>query len=193
MGIEIPNNNMKDVLDKTILEDKKHYKKLAENYVKSQTSVLMTSRFTDETKEQNERYKEKNKMKGRSLYGCPGPVSISVPLDIDMIVLEMNNDTNRIIGIGKVKNKPNIGTVNIYENRNYNRYKYVGKNNICREEMNEEEEILMRVFDNLCFKGNKHMKRGQGLKAFPSELLYRMSTRINLIAFLQNMFDRRKS
>ena len=184
---------MKDIVVHNSLLDRTHYKKLAKNYVNSQTAVLMTSRFTDETKEQNETYKEMNKMKGRSLYGCPGPVSVSILLDIDMIVLEMNNDTNRIVGIGKVKNKPNVGTVNIYENRNYNRYKYVGKYNIRREEMNEEEEILMRVFDNLCFKGNKHMKRGQGLKAFPSELLFRMSPRMNLIEFLQKMFERRKT
>ena len=55
---------------------------------------LFTSRFTNETWNQNQKYKEKIGWKG-SLYGAPRRVKQSLPLNRFMFVLEMNNDTNQ--------------------------------------------------------------------------------------------------
>ena len=57
--------------------------------------------------------------------------------------------------------------------------------------MNIEEETIMKVFDILCFKGNRHMKRGQGLKMFPSRMLFNVRKKIDLVEFIRNMFKKR--
>jgi hypothetical protein len=54
--------------------------------------------------------------------------------------------------------------------------------------VNEEEEKVMQIFDILCFTGNRHMKRGQGLKSFPVDMLYRCSKKLDLVKFIGNMF-----
>ena len=105
----------------------------------------------------------------------------------------MNNDTNKIMGIGMVRNKPNINKYRVYREGNYNRYVYVGSKRIGREEMDTEEDKIMQVFDVLCFKGNKHMKRGQGLKSFPIDMLFRCSRRLDLVDFISKMFKKRLS
>jgi hypothetical protein len=57
--------------------------------------------------------------------------------------------------------------------------------------MTEEEDHIMQVFDILCFKGNQHMKRGQGLKTFPIDMLYKCSHRLDLVKFIAEMFKSR--
>jgi hypothetical protein len=59
--------------------------------------------------------------------------------------------------------------------------------------MSEDEETIMKAFDIICFKGNKHMKRGQGLKSFPTDILYRCSKRMDLVEFISEMFRKRLS
>ena len=103
----------------------------------------------------------------------------------------MNNDTNKIMGIGAIKNHPTMNKYHVYDYGNYNRYVYVGKNRIDRSEMTEQEELAMKIFDILCFKGNTHMKRAQGLKMFPIDMLYRMSRKKDLVDFITNMFKNR--
>jgi hypothetical protein len=54
--------------------------------------------------------------------------------------------------------------------------------------MTEEEENIMRVFDVLCFTGARHMKRLQGIKAFPMDMLYKCSKIMDLLDFITKMF-----
>jgi hypothetical protein len=103
----------------------------------------------------------------------------------------MNNDTNKILGVGMVRNHPFVQKYQVYKNGNYNRYVYVGKTRIDRTQMSEMEEKVMQVFDILCFSGNQHMKRGQGLKSFPADMLYRCSKRMDLVQFIGEMFKTR--
>jgi hypothetical protein len=103
----------------------------------------------------------------------------------------MNNEENRIMGIGLIKNEPNINSFQVYNDNNYNRYVFIGQHRIDRSEMDAQEEIIMKAFDILCFKGNKHMKRGQGLKCFPLEMLFKISHRIDLVEFISSMFKKR--
>ena len=86
---------------------------------------------------------------------------------------------------------PAFGNDYTKHNQNYNRYVFTGKNRIDREDMDDDEEEIMRAFDILCFKGNYHMKRGHGLSAFPPVLLYRIMPVIDLVQFVYNMFDKR--
>jgi hypothetical protein len=106
-------------------------------------------------------------------------------------MLEMNNDKNIIMGISMLRNHPFYNKFSIYENNNFNRYIYIGKYHILREEMTEEEKTIMCVFDILCFTGNTHLKRGANLKQFPLAMLYRCRKKMDLVQFIRNMFWKR--
>ena len=153
---------------------------------------IVTSRFTNTTWLENENYRKKFGEKLGCIYCSPDPVSIQIPIDSILFVLEMNNDLNRIMGIGMIRNHHQINRHHVYDSDNYNRYNYSGKYRIDREDMvSDEEELVMTIFDKLCFTGNKHMKRGQGLKSFPIDILYRCKSKIDLVESVCKMFKRR--
>jgi len=169
--------------------EEKAHKKLVADYKKQIRNFLLTSRFNNSTWCENELFRKEHP-NFNCIYCSPDPVTCSIPIDSVLFVLEMNNDTNKIMGIGMVRNHPILNKFFVYENGNYNRYVYIGKNRISREDMSGEEEQIMQAFDILCFKGNRHMKRGQGLKSFPVDMLYRVSKKIDLdlVNFIGNMF-----
>jgi hypothetical protein len=162
------------------------------DYRTQMRQFIMTSRFNTNTMEENINYRRRQTNIG-CIYCSPGPVTLHIPHESIMFVLEMNNDENKIMGIGMVMNKPRINRYSVYENGNYNRYSFVGNHRIDRTQMNEEEIVIMRVFDILCFTGNRHMKRGQGLTMFPVDMLYKCHKKVDLIEFIRNMFKTRFS
>lgn len=124
---------------------------------------LFTSRFTNETWNQNQKYKEKIGWKG-SLYGAPRRVKQSLPLNRFMFVLEMNNDTNQTLGVGLVRNMVACEKkFKIYEEGNYNRFIYRSKYRIGKEDMSRSEKALLEVFDTILFRGRRHCKLSQGI------------------------------
>jgi len=170
--------------------DKRGYRKQIRLFKKNLRNHILTSRFTNATWNENENYRRRHPNIG-CVYCSPDPISKSIMTDTNLFILEMNNDTNKIIGIGLIKNQSINGKLNVYSKGNYNRYTFIGRTRIDRNEMNEEEDLVMKIFDILCFRGNKHMKRGQGLKSFPVELIYRLSKEIDLIKYIGNMFKQR--
>ena len=166
------------------------HRKVLQNYKKSFRHYLLTSRFNTQTWSENERYREHHPGIG-CLYCCPDGISQSIPIDSVLFVLEMDNDQNKILGVGMVRNRASNKKHYVYTNGNYNRYVYTGAKRIHRADMTEEEDTIMRVFDILCFTGNRHMKRGQGLKSFPVDILYKCSVKIDLVGFIRDMFKRR--
>jgi len=169
----------KETIKRTILND---YKKQSKHF-------LMTTRFNNSTWMENQNYRYRKKI--GCIYCSPEPISKDIPIDSILFILEMNNDTNKIIGLGMVRNHAICGKYNVYENGNYNRYVYVGKYRISREEMTQEEEEIMKFFDILCFTGNKHMKRGQGMKTFPIDVIYKCSKKLDLVEYISQMFKQR--
>ena len=167
-------------------ETKKQKIKLFQNEMKQ---FLLTSRFTNSTLMENRRFKEKNNI--GCIYCCPDPITKKIPTDAVVFVLEMNNELNKIEGIGMIRNHPIVNKYSVYSDGNYNRYVFKGKYHISRKSMNDDEEQLMQAFDILCFKGNTHMKRGQGLKSFPLELLYNCRNMLDIVKFICNMFKLR--
>lgn len=166
------------------------HRKQLRQFKKNMRNHILTSRFTKSTWRENELYREKHKNIG-CIYCSPDPISKSIMIDTNIFILEMNNDTNKIIGIGLIRNQSVNGKLNVYSKGNYNRYSFIGKKRIDRSEMTEEEDLVMKIFDILCFRGNKHMKRGQGLKSFPTELLFILSKQLDLIKYIGNMFKER--
>jgi len=165
-------------------------RKLIKVYKKQLNRFIITSRFNNKTWDENKEYRKTHNLTG-CVYCSPSPIAVFIPPENIVFVLEMNNEINKIIGIGMIRNKPRVNPSNIYENRNYNRYLFTGKYRIDRVDMNEDEDIIMQVFDVLCFTGARHLKRGQGLNSFPLDMLFRCNKRLNLVDFISNMFKSR--
>lgn len=177
--------NEHPLCEKKLLE-----KENIKNYIKEMKKFIITSRFSNATWNENKLFIEKNNQL-KCIYCSPDLIAKKIPIDSIMFVLEMNNDKNQIMGIGMVRNHPISGKYRVYSNGNYNRYVFTGKYRIDRLEMTEEEEQIMKAFDILCFKGNSHMKRGQGLKSFPIKMLFRCKKVIDLVEFISEMFKKR--
>jgi hypothetical protein len=150
----------------------------------------MTSRFNNHTWHENCNYRKEQQHKG-CIYGSPELNNKTIPIDSILFVLEMNNDTNKIMGVGMVKNKPICCKYSIYKNGNYNRYVFKGNYRIDRSEMTLEEIQIIMALDIVCFKGNYHMKRGYGLKAFPRKMLEKAKPIIDLEQEITQMFKLR--
>ena len=159
-------------------------------YQTSMKNILVTTRFNNETWAENTRYRMNNTRMG-CIYPTSQENSAQIAIDAIVFVLEMNNDTNRIMGMGMVRNHALIKKHRVYSNENYNLYAYLGKHRIDRSEMDEKEEQIMKVFDILCFTGARHMKRLQGMKMFPVDMLYWCSKILDLVDFITQMFKRR--
>ena len=127
---------------------------------------ITTTRFNNETFSENRKYCEKH---DKLYYGSPIPIKDSIKKDYFVIVLEMNNDENKVVGIGLIKNNlENKKLHHIYKDRNYNRYIYQGINRIDREEIDDDfNKKIFELFDLLLFKGAKHLKRSQGISEIP--------------------------
>jgi hypothetical protein len=176
-----------------IFETEKAYrKKLREFGAKYETHMILTSRFTAETFAENEMFRKKN-VKVGCIYCSPTPITSKLSEDKRLFVIEMNNSTNRIEGIGMIQNRPIVNKYKVYETSSYNRYTYIGRYRIAREDMTEPEEELAKVFDMVCFTGAKNLKRGRSITAFPMEVLYKCSKHIDLVDFIRKMFKNRFS
>jgi hypothetical protein len=171
-------------------QEKKQEKRQIRQFKKTMRTYLLTSRFNTETRAQNEIYRN-IKWPNGCIYCSPEHVSHDIPIESKMIVLEMDNDKNTIFGVGMLLNKPFHNKHSVYADENYNRYSYIGKYRIKREELNEQQEAVFKALDILCFKGNEHMKRGHGLKSFPAKLLMNCSSIIDLPKFIEQMFKTR--
>jgi hypothetical protein len=173
-----------------IRENKLRTKFYINEFKRQLKNYILTSRFNNSTWIENINFRKNNSKIG-CIYCSPIQISNTIPIDTILFILEMNNENNRIMGIGMVRNHPTTNPYCVYNTGNYHRFIYVGKYRIDRDEMNNEEENIMKVFDILCFTGNRHMKRGQGLTTFPIDILYRCSKVMDLVVFINNMFKNR--
>lgn len=162
------------------------------NYHTNLKYTLTTTRFNNSTWSENQRFLDGNPALG-CIYPTPEENSSKINVNAPLFVLEMNNEENRIMGVGMVRNRAIVKKYRVYSNENYNRYAYLGRNRIDRGEMTAEEERIMKVFDILCFTGARHMKRLQGIKAFPVDMLYRCSKILDLVEFIVQMFKTRQN
>jgi hypothetical protein len=161
---------------------------LIDEYRKTMEFTLMTTRFNNETWSELSQYRIESKIP--CVYSSSTPIAQSIPIDSIVFVLEMNNEINRIMGIGMVRNRIIYNRYRIFEDEKLNKFSYIGKSRIDRIDMTEEEEILMKVFDKLCFLGQRHQKRMIGIKSFPIDMLYncKVIAEYDIIQHIINMF-----
>lgn len=172
-------------------QELKELRRRLREYRKTLRHTLATTRFTDSTWEENCKCRSANSA-AKCIYGVPIQMSNKIPLDSNVFMLEMNNDHDKIMGIGLVKNRPIVGKYTVYSRGNYNRYVYAGKHRIDRDDMTEMEKPVLDLLEQLCFRGINHSKRGQGITSFPTKLLYKsQELGLNLIDAVCDMFKRR--
>lgn len=128
---------------------------------------FLATHFNNKTWEENQKFIEKQKTKQNlydinCVYGTPYPIKNSIKLNSWILMCEMNNETDKIMGIGLLKNNNIFKRYGIYDEGNYNRYIYTGKYHLTREILESYDKELIERLDILLFKGKSHSKRGIG-------------------------------
>jgi hypothetical protein len=148
--------------------------------------AVVTTRFNNETRDANYAYRLK---KGFACMYCePLELSTKIPYNTPIFVIEMNNSTNKIEGIGFIKNKPEITKYyKVHEDSNTNRFTYIGKYFMSRELIDEHDPLLVYILEEMLFKGYTHSKRGRGLTLIPDKLV-KAETEINVKKEINKLF-----
>jgi hypothetical protein len=126
---------------------------------------IATTRFNTQTLHENLDWRQNNEFNG-CIYNTPIKLSPNMPKHSIIFILEMNNDTNKIAGIGIIKNKLDYNYYRIYSNNNYNRFTYKSDYYMPAHELESHTEIIQAV-EKCLFTGKSHLKRGQGITSFP--------------------------
>jgi len=133
--------------------------------------VIATSRFNNETWQENCNYRIKKNITG-CIYCSPCKISNKVLPDSLVFIIEMNNTTNKIEGIGLIRNSICFDKYyKVYDIGNYNRNIYKGDYRIDRSVIERYNSHILVVLDHILFKEKTHVKRGSGLLLFPDKLL----------------------
>ena len=131
---------------------------------------VVTTRFNNDTLDANYMYRLRHRL--TCLYCCPGELSPKILYDMPVFVIEMNNSTNKIEGIGLIKNKPETTRYyKVHQDGNTNRYIYVGNYFLDGKTIQEYDNHLVSILEEILFKGYTHSKRGQGLTLIPEKVL----------------------
>ena len=107
------------------------------------------------------------------IYKSPVPIKCNIPYEAPLFVLEMNNDINRIMGVGRIVNEIRADrSYSIYADRNYNRYTYLGRQRLDRADiMRSRENVrVIETLERMLFHGARHAKRGQGIHELPARI-----------------------
>jgi hypothetical protein len=131
---------------------------------------VVTVRFNNETLERNYAYRRRKDF--ACMYCTPLELSPKIHYNTPVFVIEMNNSTNKIEGIGFIKNKPETTKYHkVHTDGNTNRFTYIGKYFMDRELIEKYNSSLVYVLDQILFKGKTHSKRGTGLTTIPEKVL----------------------
>ena len=176
---------------------------------------ICTTRFNTETLQQNFAWRRRHQKLDECVYGSPIPVKHAVRGSAWMIVLEMQNDANKIVGIGLVKNSPNLPIVpivpivpipkcggvalkpSVYNCGNYNRFIYQGAYRIDllsnELELTREEQLVIKILELALFYGPHHSKRGKGICELPKHVASLYDFKECLKQLVQRFIIKRKT
>ena len=132
-----------------------------------------STRFNNETLEENYNYRIQKNIKG-CIYGSCMMINEKYPVNSTIFVIEMNNTTNEIAGIGLIKNRIKTDKkYKIYEEGNFNGYTYGGNFWISREQISQCDPEIIEIFDKILFKGKSNLKRISGISVVTDKLFQR--------------------
>ena len=126
--------------------------------------------FDIKTYKENVSWRQKHNYKG-CVYGLNKRIE-NFPYEESIIIIEMNNDTDEITGIGKIRNIfKEDNRSRIYSDENYNRIVYKGKKRIERKELIKSNKDIIYYLERILFTGSRHFKRGYGVTKIPHNRL----------------------
>jgi len=148
---------------------------------------IACTRFNNSTYKENLEYREKNKE--ALIYGSAFKIRNLYSSGCLLFVVEMNNETNRVEGIGLIRNLlVSDKRHKIYENSDYNRFIYRGKYWIDRVKLDHKDKEIGEILDNILFKGKSHLKFRTGITIITEKLFthwdYELRTLKNKIKFV---------
>jgi hypothetical protein len=151
-------------------------------------SLITTTRFNNSTWNENIAFRSKYNYSG-CIYGSPSQLSSKIDKDAVLFVIEMNNTTNKIEGIGVVRNTNRHDKYYcIYNAGNFNRYTFTGKYRMDRIELLEVNPNLVKTLDQVLFKGKSHSKRSDSITLFPKKILRDLFDEIDIAKEIKNIF-----
>ena len=157
---------------------------------------LVTTRFNNETWGENYEFRTTRNING-CIYGSPFQLSSNINNNDIVFVIEMNNATNLIEGIGLIRNISHSDEYcPIHNDYNYNRYIYKSKYRLDRNDIiNQDKMTLLNIIEYIVFYEKNHLKRGTGFTILNQELIKKKHNanikRINinnLIQMIKKMF-----
>ena len=137
--------------------------------------MIAITRFDNKTYAENRDWCKRSGFTG-TIYGTPIRISESIEPDTILFVLEMNNSTNKIMGIGMIRaggsGQSTVGggkRCRIYSDNNYNRFIYCSDHRIdmYSDYLPLEFHKKIKIIETLLFSGSRHCKRGQGISLIP--------------------------
>jgi hypothetical protein len=130
---------------------------------------LACTRFNNTTYAENTNYRNKNNE--IAIYGTTLKIRNIYNVGTLIFIVEMNNEQNKIEGIGLIKNLLVYDKrYKIYDNDEYNRYIYKGKYWLSRNQINNVNEKIIEIFENILFKGKSHLKCRIGITIITEKL-----------------------
>jgi hypothetical protein len=140
---------------------------------------ILTTRFSNYGMKENRTWCEEHGLSTLScVYGTPVMITRHVLDDAYAFVIEMNNDKNKIEGIGLIRNKVCEQRYRkIYSDPNLNRYSYEGEYRVNVSQIGDTADDkyykkLICALEVLLFKGKRHSKRSIGITRIPNWIKY---------------------
>jgi hypothetical protein len=150
--------------------------------------LIATTRFNNSTWSENVAFRERYNYKG-CIYGSPSQLSDKIDKNAVLFVIEMNNSTNKIEGIGVVRNTNRHDKhYSIYQAGNFNRYTFTGKYRVDRSELLESNVNLVKILDSVLFKGKSHSKRSDSITLFPIKIQRQLFNEIDIAKEIKDVF-----
>jgi|UniRef100_A0A6C0IPP3 ribosomal protein L34E len=115
--------------------------------------------FDNKTYLENEKWKSRKNFTG-CVYGLQQFLPDTIPYESDVFMIDMNNETNQIIGVGLIKKKyiPQNRS-RIYENEDFNRFVIKSPFYRNRKFLIDLDKSIVEFLENILFKGYSHLKR----------------------------------
>jgi len=126
------------------------------------------------------------------IYKSPVSIRCDIPYESPLFIIEMNNDTNQIMGIGRIINEIRADrNYRVYADQNYNRYTYLGRQRVDRAVIMQSEKNanIIRILERLLFYGALHCKRGQGIHELPAHIRNYPNALSTLLWFISRQFS----
>jgi hypothetical protein len=140
---------------------------------------ILTTRFSNYGIKENRIWREERGLETSSVYGTPIMITHHLMDDTYAFVIEMNNDKNKIEGIGFIRNKVCEQRYRrIHSDPNLNRYSYEGEYRVDVSQIGDTTsedryyKKLIHALEVLLFKGKRHSKRSIGISRMPNWIKY---------------------